>query len=151
MEKNKQTFWPVGQKDALTYLTLKDGLFSCALFEIVHLQNFMSCELIYSFFKKRFYLCWDKWEGKEKERDRIINVWLPLMHPPLGTGWQPRHVPWLGIEPATLWFAGWHSILWATLARAELIFFCSFFINELKELFLYSWNNPLFITMIIYS
>ena len=30
-----------------------------------------------------------------------------------GSGSQPRHVPWLGIEPATLWFAGPRSIHWA--------------------------------------
>ena len=42
-----------------------------------------------------------------------------LSHTPkLGPGLQPRHVPWLGIEPATLWFAGWHAIHWATPARA---------------------------------
>ena len=31
---------------------------------------------------------------------------------------QPRHVPWPGIEPVALWFAGRHSIHWATPARA---------------------------------
>ena len=35
-----------------------------------------------------------------------------------GSGLHPRHVPWLGIEPVTLWFTGWHSIHWATPARA---------------------------------
>ena len=34
-----------------------------------------------------------------------------------GPGLQPRHVPWLGIEPATPWFAGWSFIHWATPAR----------------------------------
>ena len=35
-----------------------------------------------------------------------------LLHAPhWGPGPKPRHVPWLGIEPETLWFfAGWHSI-----------------------------------------
>ena len=43
-----------------------------------------------------------------------------LSHAPCwGPGLQPRHVPWLGIEPATLWFAGQCSICWATLARAK--------------------------------
>ena len=37
-----------------------------------------------------------------------------------GSGLQPRHVPWLGIGPATLWFAGWRSTHWATPARAML-------------------------------
>ena len=37
-----------------------------------------------------------------------------------GPGPKPRHVPWLGIEPVTLWFAGQHSIHWATPGRAHL-------------------------------
>ena len=36
-----------------------------------------------------------------------------------GPGPQPRHVPWLGIEPVTLGFSGWCSVHWATLARAD--------------------------------
>ena len=35
-----------------------------------------------------------------------------------GPGLQLRHGPWLGIELATLWFAGQHSIHWATPASA---------------------------------
>ena len=37
----------------------------------------------------------------------------------------PRHVPWLGIEPATLWFSGCHSIHRDAPARAP---FHSFFL-----------------------
>ena len=38
------------------------------------------------FFKKDFtYLFLEKGEGREKERERNINVWLPLMHSLLGT------------------------------------------------------------------
>ena len=52
-----------------------------------------------------------------------------------GPGPQPRHVPWLGIEPPTLWFVGWHSIPWATLARArKLCFEANTF--DLEEVFL---------------
>ena len=44
-----------------------------------------------------------------------------LSHAPYrGPGPQPRHVPWLGIEPTTLWFAGLDSIHWATPARAGI-------------------------------
>ena len=32
-------------------------------------------------------------EGTEKERERNISVWWPLMCPPRGPGPQPRHVP----------------------------------------------------------
>ena len=62
-------------------------------------------------FKKDFvYLFLGRREGREKERESNINMWLPLTCPLLGPGPQPRHVPWLGIEPATLWFTGWCSI-----------------------------------------
>ena len=37
-----------------------------------------------------------------------------------GPGPQPRHVPWLEIKLATLWFAGQSSIHWATPARANV-------------------------------
>ena len=40
-----------------------------------------------------------------------------------GLGLQPRHVPWLGIEPMTLWFEGGLSIHWDTPARAKNIHF----------------------------
>ena len=35
-------------------------------------------------FKYFIYLFLDRREGKEKERERNINVWLPLEHPLLG-------------------------------------------------------------------
>ena len=35
-----------------------------------------------------------------------------------GLSLQPRQVPWLGIEPVTLWFSDRHSIHRATPARA---------------------------------
>ena len=56
------------------------------------------------FFKDFIYLFLEQGKGKEKERERNISVCLPLTWTPLGPGLQPRHVPWLGIEPATLWF-----------------------------------------------
>ena len=40
--------------------------------------------IFFSFFK-RFYLFLERLEGREKERERNINVWLPLMCPLLGT------------------------------------------------------------------
>ena len=70
----------------------------------------------------RFYLFPDRGEGKEKERERNISVWWPLVHPHLGPGLQPRHVPWLGTKPVTIWLAGWHSVHWATSARALCLF-----------------------------
>ena len=70
------------------------------------------------YFLKFIYLFIYLDRGAGRERERNINVWLPLPHPHWGRGPQPRHVPWPGVKPVTLWFAGWHSIHWATPARA---------------------------------
>ena len=40
---------------------------------------------IFSFFKDFIYLFLERGEGREKERERNINVWLPLTRPQLGT------------------------------------------------------------------
>ena len=62
-----------------------------------------------------FYLFLDRGE----EREREISVWSHV--PPTGDLAHSPHVPWLGMEPATFWFAGQHSIHWATPARADLM------------------------------
>ena len=75
----------------------------------------------YSFFYKRFYLFLERGEGGRR-RGREKSMCGCFSHAPY---WkpdlQPRHVPWLGVEPATLWFRGQHSIHWATPARANII------------------------------
>ena len=51
-------------------------------------------------------------EGKgrrKRGRETSMCGWL-LYTPYWGPSPQPRHVPWLGIELVTLWFAGRHSI-----------------------------------------
>ena len=61
---------------------------------------------------------------------------MPLLSP-LRRTW-PRHVPWLGVEHTALWFAGHHSIHWATSARAQHKIFerdDSFFVFALSP-----WN-----------
>ena len=59
-----------------------------------------------------------------------------------GPGRQPRHVPWLGIEPVTFWFTGWCSIHWATPARVRTLNFtlkmsdaklCHFFLSLVEK------------------
>ena len=68
--------------------------------------------------KKFIYLFIFRGGGREKERETPVCSCL-LCTPYWGPGPQPRHVPWLGIEPVTLWFTGWHSIHWATPIRAK--------------------------------
>ena len=78
------------------------------------------------FLEDCIYLFLPRGEGREKERERKIDVrnidWLPLTYPNWGPILQPTHVPWLGIEPVTFQFAGWHSIHWDTPARASSIY-----------------------------
>ena len=68
------------------------------------------------------YLFLEREKGEEKERERNISVCLPLMHPPLRTRPQPRHVPGLGIELATPQPVCPPSIHSATSARAFIFF-----------------------------
>ena len=75
------------------------------------------------FFNKRFYLfIFREKGGRKRGRETAMwerNIdWLPPACPNQGPGLQPRHVPWLGIEPVTFLFAGCCSIHWATAARA---------------------------------
>ena len=81
-----------------------------------------------SFFKRDFiHLFLERGrEGEREEKKHQCVVGLsgaPYWGPVL----QPRHVPLLGIKPATLWFTGWCSIHWATPARAiwKLFINCS--------------------------
>ena len=69
-------------------------------------------------FLKKIYLPIFRQKGRERDWERNVNVWLPLTHPHWEPGPQPRNVPWLGIKPVTLWFAGWRSIHWAIPVRA---------------------------------
>ena len=62
-----------------------------------------------SFFK-RFFLFLEKGEGGRKRRRETPMCGCLLSTPHWGPGLQPRHVPWLGIKPATLWFVDQRSI-----------------------------------------
>ena len=60
--------------------------------------------LLYIF--KIFYFL-DRGEGREKEREKNIDVWEKhLTCPNQGPGLQPTHLPWLVIEPVTFQFVG---------------------------------------------
>ena len=50
-------------------------------FTFVLLSKFHS---LYLFFKDFIYLLLERVEGREKERERNISVWLPFMWPLLG-------------------------------------------------------------------
>ena len=63
-------------------------------------------------------------EGREKEKERNIDVRekhqsvASHIHSNRGPNLQPRRVPWLGTEPATLWSTEQCPTHWATLVRA---------------------------------
>ena len=79
---------------------------------IIVVQYFVFLKNLTLMRRVTFYLFYF-FREKRRERGREgenINVWLPLSAPNWGPGLQPRHVPWLGIEPAAFWFKGRHSI-----------------------------------------
>ena len=82
-------------------------------------QSPMCFSLSLLIFLKRFYLFIFRKRGRGRESSMCGCV----SHTPnQGPSQQPRPVPWLGIEPATLWFTGRCSIHWATPARDHLDF-----------------------------
>ena len=83
---------------------------------------YMTIPIFIFFFFLRFYLFIFR-RGREGEREGEKHQYvLPVTNPSPGPGPQPRHVPQLGIKPATPWFTGQRSIHWATPARAHFIF-----------------------------
>ena len=84
-------------------------------------SNFLVIITVILFFSSRFYL-FTFIEGKEgRQRGRETSMCGCLSRAShWGGGPQPRHVPWLGIELATLWFVGRCSIHWATSVRTIL-------------------------------
>ena len=71
-------------------------------------------------FKKYFiHLFLEKGGGKEKERDRNINVWLPLVPLAGDLAWNPGTGPdWN--RTVTLSFTGPHTSHWAIPARSKV-------------------------------
>ena len=115
-------------------------------------QQYVLYPQLISFFK-RFYLFIFREGKEERKRGRETSVCGCFSHASdWGPGPQPRHVLWPGIEPASLWFAVWCWIHWATLAWALINFliyvsvaerhilyfsteYCSFFLNFLSIFF----------------
>ena len=84
-------------------------LITCGWF-ISHTSFFLKKDFLYLFLERR--------EGREKDRERTSMCGCPLHAPYRGPGLQPRHVPWLGIEPMILCFTDPCLIHWVTSARA---------------------------------
>ena len=71
-----------------------------------------------SFSFKVLFICFWRKGGRKRRRETSVCGYLSCVLY-WGPGPQPRHVPWLGIEPGTLWFTGQPSVHWATPARAN--------------------------------
>ena len=84
------------------------------------------------FFFLKIYLL--RQRGREGKREGEKRQCLVASHATFwGSGPQPKHVPWLGIEPATLWFTGWCSIHWATQARATFWYLSYLVLSQLPD------------------
>ena len=103
----------------LQWLTAKQPL--NAIFTLLPSYFFVKAKLFFEFlfWKKKIIFVYFFREGKgdRKKGRRTSMCGCFLNAPRQELGPQPRHVPWLGIEPVTLWFAGWCSIHWATPAQ----------------------------------
>ena len=83
-----------------------------------YFKNVYLFSMYLALFYKDFIYFWREEKGGRK-RGRETSVCSCLSCTPYWRpGLQPKYVPWLGIELATLWFTGRHSIHWATPARA---------------------------------
>ena len=88
------------------------------------LMLYFTSPWLFFFFPQRFCLFIFREREREREREAekhqcVLDSWVPNW----GSGLQPRHVPWLGIELATLLFTDRRSIHWATPARAPWLFY----------------------------
>ena len=88
---------------------------------LFQLQYMLKITLLFYFVKILFIYFYREGKGRRKRGRETSMCGCLSCAPYWGPGTQPRHVPWLGIEPVTLWFAGWHSVHWATPARAKVI------------------------------
>ena len=81
---------------------------------------------IHLFKKVLFIYFLERGEGREKERDRNINVWLPLMWPPLETWPTTQACALSGNRTRDPLIHSPRSIHWATPARARDSFLNSY-------------------------
>ena len=90
--------------------------------------------MIYLFFNKDFiYLFLERGEGKEKERERNIEVWLPLLCPQLGDLAHNQARALAGNQLVTLWFTSLHSNPRSCTSQDSFISFKKIDISYLKK------------------
>ena len=103
---------------------------SCSVAVLTRIRTYLNVRIVQVFFLygmlNNIFLffwrfCWFIFRKRGREGEGEVEKHqcvVALEHPYRGPGLQPRQVPWLGIELATLWFAIWCSIHWATPVSA---------------------------------
>ena len=112
------------------------------------------CLLYYSFQKSAFFLILIQGHtdfrkgGKKGEKywcEKETSIDFLSYVPRLGLNPQPRHVPWLGIQPMTFWSAGPHSNQLRHTGRAQkstfYVFHSLFQLVPFLTLFWYTFPN----------
>ena len=110
------------------HILFSSYLFFYVVFIFYDFKNFIfnySLHLIFKIFLflKIFYSFIFRERRRKGEREGNIDLRekhclvASCMHPDWEPNPQPRHVPWLGIKPATLHFVGWHPTNWVTPAE----------------------------------
>ena len=84
-------------------------------FNVPFLFCMSEVEPLFLFLKYFIYLFLERGEGREKHQSVVASHSPPHW----GPGLQPRHVPWLGIESVTLWFAVLNSLSHASQGWAS--------------------------------
>ena len=75
-----------------------------------YLLSLQVMEIKKNFLKDFIYLFLQRGEGKEKERKRNINVWLPLVHPLLGIWPATQACDLTGSRTGNPLVRSWHSV-----------------------------------------
>ena len=135
--------------------------------QIIYFNSFSITYLSYLlftyYFLKILFIFREK--GREGEREREKHQCVVASHmPPSGDlACSPGMWPRLGMELTALWFAGWHSIRWAILARTKLSFVklvyfpltcCTRLLSQFLVLNVYSLKNidiSYFIKIFVYA
>ena len=91
---------------------------------------------LHFFFFLKILLIYLRERRKKEEREGEKHQCVVASYAHWGPGLQHRHLPWLGIKPAMLRFAGWCLIHWATPGRAALFYgekkSCKFTLNNFQ-------------------
>ena len=117
---NQNTEFPVERTLDFPLTRVTAALLSARILGVDHMficsnRSFWLCyttvaRVSHIFLKDFFYFLE---RGREGERGRETSIGCLSYAPSWASGLQPRHVPWLGFEPAAFQFTGRHSIHWA--------------------------------------